>query len=157
MHDRTFPDTVTYLGYPICSSIAQRNIAFQRLYSSIQQCIHIYSQRNLSIRGRATVLNTLIFSKLWHVMRNFIFTKTQLLSLRSLGSSFINFRIFPKLSFRILQQPRHQGGLQVLDPIIQQQALQWGWICPLILAACHSPLLPQYTSTSIPLLQYTLQ
>ncbi|KAK4521393.1 uncharacterized protein ATC70_012008 [Mucor velutinosus] len=157
MHDRTSPDPVTYLGYPICSSLSQRNLAFQQLYNNIQQCIHIHSQRNLSIRGRATVLNTLIFSKLWHVMRNFIFTKAQLLSLRSLGSSFINFRIFPKLSFRTLQQPRHHGGLQVLDPIVQQQALQWRWICPLILAACHSPLLPTYTTPSIPLLQYSLQ
>ncbi|KAK4510360.1 uncharacterized protein ATC70_004790 [Mucor velutinosus] len=89
-------------------------------------------------------------------MRNFIFTKAQLLSLRSLGSSFINFRIFPKLSFRTLQQPRRHGGLQVLDPIVQQQALQWRWICPLILATCHSPLLPTYTTPNIPL-QYTLQ
>ncbi|KAK4520293.1 uncharacterized protein ATC70_008426 [Mucor velutinosus] len=119
MHDRTSPDPVTYLGYPICSSLSQRNLAFQQLYNNIQQCIHIHSQRNLSIRGKATALNTLIFSKLWHVMRNFIFTKAQLLSLRSLGSSFINFRIFPKLSFRTLQQLRHHGGLQVLDPIVQ--------------------------------------
>jgi hypothetical protein len=157
MHDRSSTDPVTYLGYPICSSLSQRNLAFQQLYKSIQQCIHIHSQRNLSIRGRATVLNTLIFSKLWHVMRNFIFTKNQLLSLRSLGSSFINFRIFPKLSFRTLQQPRHLGGLQVLDPIVQQQALQWRWVCPLILAACHSPLLSAYTTPSTPLLRYTLQ
>ncbi|CEP08653.1 hypothetical protein, partial, partial [Parasitella parasitica] len=113
MHDRTSPDPVTYLGYPICSSVSQRNVAFQKLYNTI------HSQRNLSIRGRTTVLNTLIFPKLWHVMRNFIFTKTQLLYLRRLGSSFISFRIFRKLSFRTIQQSCHQGGLQVLDPIIQ--------------------------------------
>ncbi|KAK4513348.1 uncharacterized protein ATC70_005342 [Mucor velutinosus] len=90
-------------------------------------------------------------------MRNFIFTKAQLLSLRSLGPSFINIRIFPKLSFRTLQQPRHHGGHQVLDPIVRQEALQWRWICPLILVACHSPLLPTYTTPSTSALQYTLQ
>ncbi|CEP10134.1 hypothetical protein, partial, partial [Parasitella parasitica] len=33
-HDRTSPSPLTYLGYPICSSIAQRNVAFQKLYTS---------------------------------------------------------------------------------------------------------------------------
>ncbi|KAF1797749.1 hypothetical protein V8B55DRAFT_1345902 [Mucor lusitanicus] len=78
-------------------------------------------------------------------------------AIHNLGSSFINFRIFPKLSFRTLQQPRHHGGLQVLDPILQQQALQWRWLCPLILSACRSPLLPTYNTPNLPLLQFTLQ
>ncbi|CEP12431.1 hypothetical protein, partial, partial [Parasitella parasitica] len=49
------------------------------------------------------------------------------------------------------------GGLQVLDPILRQQALQWRWLCPLILSACRSPLLPTYNTPSLPLLQFTLQ
>jgi hypothetical protein len=52
-------------------------------------------------------------------MRVTTFTQAQLLSLRGIGASFINFRIFPKLSFSTLNQPRHLGDLNILDPIIQ--------------------------------------
>lgn len=156
-HDRTDPNPITYLGYPICSSITQRNNAYQQLITKIRLSAFTHSQRNLSIRGRATVLNTLIFSRLWHVMRNFIFTQQQLQSFRSVGSNFINTRIFPKLSFCTLQQPRHLGGLKILDPILQQQALQWRWACPLLLAACNSHLFTRYTTSNLPLLQHALQ
>ncbi|RCH85670.1 hypothetical protein CU098_009186 [Rhizopus stolonifer] len=43
-HDSTSPEAVIYLSYPTCSRI-------------------------LSVRGRATVLNSLISSRLWHVLR----------------------------------------------------------------------------------------
>ncbi|CEP12682.1 hypothetical protein [Parasitella parasitica] len=89
-HDRTSATPLIYLGYSICSNITQRNVAYQKLYDSIRNAIHIHSQRQLSIRGRATVMNSLIYSTLWHVMRLTTFTKSQLLSLRSLGASFIN-------------------------------------------------------------------
>ncbi|GAN04725.1 hypothetical protein MAM1_0071c04189 [Mucor ambiguus] len=90
-HGRTFATPLIYLGYPICSNITQRNVAFQKLYDSIRNTIAIYSQRNISISGRVTILNSLIYPKLWHVLRLTTLTKTQLLSLRSLGASFISF------------------------------------------------------------------
>lgn len=155
-HDRTSSSPLTYLGYPICSSITQRNIAFQKLYDSIRNDTHLHSQRNLSIRGRVTVLNSLIYSKLWHALRLSIFTKTQLLSLRGLGTAFINTRIFPRLSFDTLSQPRSSGGVGLLDPLKQQQALQWYWVCPLLLHYLRSPLLAKYTVPSLPVLMYTL-
>ncbi|CEP19785.1 hypothetical protein [Parasitella parasitica] len=139
-HDRTSPSPLIYLGYPFCSSITQRNVAFQQMHDTVRNTTHIHSQRNVSIRGRVTILNTLIYSKLWHVLRLSVFTKSQLLSLRSLGTSFINNRIFPRLSFDTLTLPRNRGGLGLLDPLRQQQALQWRWVCPLLLLAIESPV-----------------
>ncbi|KAK4515528.1 uncharacterized protein ATC70_010478 [Mucor velutinosus] len=155
-HDRTSATPLIYLGYPICSSITQRNVAFQKLYDSIRNAIALHSQRNISIRGRATILNSLIYSKLWHVLRLTTFTRAQLLSLRSLGTSFINFRIFPRLSFATLSLPRSAGGLGLLDPLSQQQALQWYWVCPLLLQYLVSPAFPKYTTPSLSVLTYTL-
>lgn len=155
-HDRSSPSPLIYLGYPICSSITQRNVAFQKLYDSIRNTVILHSQRNISIRGRTTILNSLIYSKLWHVLRLTTFTKAQLLSLRSLGASFINFRIFPRISFTTLALPRSAGGLGVLDPLFQQQALQWYWVCPLLLQYLDSPALAKYTPPSLSVLTYTL-
>lgn len=52
-------------------------------------------------RGRVTILNSLICSKLGHVLRLSVFTKAQLLS-SSLGTFFINARIFPRFFFDAL-------------------------------------------------------
>ncbi|CEP12354.1 hypothetical protein [Parasitella parasitica] len=133
-HDRTVLSPLTYLGYPICSSIAQRNVAFQKLYTMIQTAISIHSQRIVSIRGRS-----------------------QLLSLRGLGTAFLNYRIFPRIFFALLSQPRANGGLGLLDPLKQQQALQWRWACPLLLDTMQSSLLSRYTVPSFPYLAYPLK
>jgi hypothetical protein len=153
-HDRSSANPLTYLGFPICSSITQRNMAFSNLYDKIKSACFIHSQRSVSIRGRATILNTLIYSKLWHVLRLAIFTQTQLLRLRSLGSQFLNNRIFPRLSFSTFSLSRQQGGVGLLDPVKQQNALQWRWICPLILSETNST---NKLQPSLPLLRHILK
>jgi hypothetical protein len=114
-HDRTSPTPLMYLGYPICASLTQRNTAFTNLYTSIKQSCFMHSQRQLSILGRATVLNSLILSKLWHILRVFNLTQEQISSLQNLGPTFINHHIYPRLSNNVTQLPRHQGGLGVLN------------------------------------------
>ena len=131
-HDRSSPAPIRYLGYPLCSSVTQRNVAFSRIVATIRQSCFLHSQRQLSIRGRATVLNSLIYSKLWHVLRLSTFTKSQMSIIRGIGSSFVNHRIFPKFAFNLLRAPRSQGGLALLDPVDQQLALQWRWLYPLL-------------------------
>ncbi|KAG1444012.1 hypothetical protein G6F56_010463 [Rhizopus delemar] len=112
----------------------------------------MHSQRQLSIRGRATVLNTLIYSKLWHILRLFPFTKVQLQQIISIGSSFINRNIFPRISIATLQLPRNKGGLGILNPVTQQHALQWRWISPVL----QSDILDN-SSNCLYFLRYTLQ
>jgi len=132
-HDRTSPSPLRYLGYPLCSSVTQRNIAFSRVADSIRQSCFMHSQRQLSIRGRATVLNTLIYSKLWHILRFTCFTKAQMSAIQQIGSSFVNHRIYPRFDSDLLKLSRSKGGLALLNPSIQQKALQWRWLYPLLL------------------------
>ncbi|KAI8047091.1 hypothetical protein BDF21DRAFT_352450, partial [Thamnidium elegans] len=98
---------------------------FDQFCSLIRQNRFIHQQRQLSIRGRATILNTLIFSRLWHVMRLFIFIKAQLLAIRGIGTQFINHNIFPRLAFDTIQIRRSKGDLGIIDLVKQQNALQW--------------------------------
>lgn len=126
-----------------------------QLFDKIRQSCQLHSQRHLSIRGRATVLNTLIFSKLWHVIRFFTFTTSELATLRGIGSSFINAGIFPKISFNSLTLPRAKGGLGILDPASQQNALQWRWLRPLLkhpIPAAHrlTPSIPYHYHLCFP-------
>ncbi|ORE02522.1 hypothetical protein BCV72DRAFT_215073, partial [Rhizopus microsporus var. microsporus] len=63
-HDKTSPQPLVYLGYPVYTSIAQRNSFVDQLLLKAQIACTLHSQRSLSIRGRVTVLNALLFSKL---------------------------------------------------------------------------------------------
>ncbi|KAI9362850.1 hypothetical protein BD770DRAFT_407917 [Pilaira anomala] len=72
-----------YLGYPAFFSTSQKTVFFDKLLQTITTSCQIHSQRQLFIRGRVTVLNTLILSRLWHVLRLFPLTKQQLAKLKN--------------------------------------------------------------------------
>ncbi|KAG0169397.1 hypothetical protein DFQ29_009697, partial [Apophysomyces sp. BC1021] len=68
-HDCRAPQALVYLGFPLVSSTLQRDTFLEKLLQKIKHACNIHRQRRLSVLGRATVLNTLIFSTLWHVLR----------------------------------------------------------------------------------------
>ncbi|ORE02871.1 hypothetical protein BCV72DRAFT_214371, partial [Rhizopus microsporus var. microsporus] len=67
-HNWTSPQSLVYLGYPVYTNVAQRNSLVDQLLLKVQAACTLHSQRSLSIRSRVTALNTLLFSKLWHVL-----------------------------------------------------------------------------------------
>ena len=147
-HDRNSPMPLIYLGFPICFSKTQQNRYVEQLQDKVQKACDIHSQRQLSVRGRATVLNSLLYSKLWHVLRLLPLTQQQLSKFRSIGHAFLTHRSFPKIRFDYLVAHRHDGGLGVLNPKTQQLTLQWVWLQPLLLQTETSPVL-KYLSYTI--------
>ncbi|KAI8365779.1 hypothetical protein BD560DRAFT_401671 [Blakeslea trispora] len=71
-----------------------------QLFASIRAQCFLQGQRRLSIRGRATVLNSLILSQLSHVFRLLPLTKSYFQALDSLCSKFLNegHRISPSMA-----------------------------------------------------------
>lgn len=113
-HDQTWSEPLTYLGFPLFSSSPQLQVFLGRLLHSIQSACQLHSQRQLSIRDRATVLNSLILSRLWHVLRLVgAAPSTFFRQLRSVCGQFLMTRMFPLISFERLCQPRHRGGVRV--------------------------------------------
>ncbi|KAI9488874.1 hypothetical protein BDB00DRAFT_736199, partial [Zychaea mexicana] len=116
-------------GVPLATSTAQHRLLIDRLLISIRNGCYLHQQRQLSVHGRATVLSTFLLSRLWYVLRLTV-TDTS-------ASSFkLRYRAsYPALS-RTASFPEspypQQGGLQVLDPRAQHQALQLRWIQPLV-------------------------
>ncbi|OAD65395.1 CCHC-type zinc finger transcription factor [Phycomyces blakesleeanus NRRL 1555(-)] len=97
------------------------------------QKYHIHHSRSLSIRRRATILNTLVLSKLWHVLRVTTVPMLFFHRLCSIMSKFLQYCTFPSISLATLCQPLSRGGLGILNPQVQQAALQLHWLRPLIL------------------------
>lgn len=152
-HDKTATDPLIYLGYPILSSKLQQTNYASSLIAKIKQYCLLHSHRNLSLRGRATILNSLLYSKLWHIMRIFTLTKTQLKTIQQIGASFINNNVkVTRFLFNTLTLPRNKGVLNLIDPVIQANALQWRWLRPLLDPTQQQP---QFM-VSLPYSKYTL-
>ncbi|KAG1045890.1 hypothetical protein G6F43_011211 [Rhizopus delemar] len=137
-HDRRSVKPLIYLGYPLMHSNTHHNWLQSHLIAKISRACDIHKQRNLSIRGRATALNTLILSTLWHVLRVTWISQATLGNIRRICRKFLMFRVFPPIASDILHLPLQQGGIGALDPAIQQQALQFRWLTPLL--QHHYPL-----------------
>lgn len=82
----------------------------------------------LPLRGRVTVVNSLVLSTLWYILRLVALDASFYKSLRSIISQFINTDIRPPLSYANLRLPLLQGGLGLIDSQAQQHSLQLRWI-----------------------------
>ncbi|KAG2194681.1 hypothetical protein INT47_013056 [Mucor saturninus] len=127
---------------------------------NISKCQWLDDIRNLSINGRTVILNTLLLSKLWHVLRVVPLTKGQIERLRGICSTFLNPSRFSKIAYRNFVPYKTKGGVGILDPLVQQLKLHWRWLADLII----SPALLQqptyshrsFLHTSVPYLKYGL-
>ncbi|CEP14139.1 hypothetical protein [Parasitella parasitica] len=102
-HDSRSPSPVRYLGFPLHTSLAQRDSYLTQLLERVQQGCLIHQQHGLSVHGTAAVLNSLNLSKLWHALH-----------VLSVPVSFL----------RSIQS----GGLGLINPDLQQCALQLRWL-----------------------------
>ncbi|KAK4516082.1 uncharacterized protein ATC70_011044 [Mucor velutinosus] len=112
-HDQNATAPIIYLGYPICSSTAQKNSYFDALLTRLRGFCRLHS----------------------------------------LGASFVNQNAkLTRFSFATLCLPRSHGGLGLLDPAVQINALQWRWLHPLLHPSDPTPP----TKTSLPYLRVIL-
>ncbi|KAG1042928.1 hypothetical protein G6F43_011780 [Rhizopus delemar] len=127
-HDHTKPQPLRYLGFPVIQSLAQRRYVENQLLQNVKTQCGIYSQRQLSIRGRVILVNTLILSKLWYCLRVVSLPKHFFKQIRSIIYQFIMKGIKPGFQYALLCQPIIKGGLGLLDPLIQHRCLQFRWL-----------------------------
>ncbi|KAG1445200.1 hypothetical protein G6F46_011756 [Rhizopus delemar] len=114
-HDCHSVNPVNYLGYPLYTSTAQRDSYLAGLLRKINTACVLYSHRSLS-----------------HVLRVTSVPRAFLEKVKSVIGAFLTRRMFPRISMATLCLPRTLGGLGVLDPVTQQNALQLRWILPLL-------------------------
>jgi hypothetical protein len=145
-HDCITAGPLTCLGFPLYLSTKQRDSYLNALLDKIRNACNAHSQRSLSIHGRVTILNTLILSELWHVIRVTSVPLSFFSKLKPTMSSFLFYRMFPRIGVASMCQPRSKGGLGVFDPQIQQGALQLRWILPLLQLSLSGELAFSYWS-----------
>ncbi|OBZ81689.1 hypothetical protein A0J61_10262, partial [Choanephora cucurbitarum] len=121
------PSAFRYLGFYICYTVAQRQSVESMLLEKIKTQIQVFSSRSLSFRGRASVANTLILSKLWFTLRILNPPKRFFVKVRSLIYSFVWQKKYPLVAFNQLCLPYTSGGVGLLEPSRQHMLFQVKW------------------------------
>ncbi|KAG0954419.1 hypothetical protein G6F40_012583 [Rhizopus arrhizus] len=144
-HDHSSPSPLRYLGFPLIQSFHQRRYLEQQLLQTVKSQCTIYSQRRLSIKGRVTIVNALILSKLWYVLRMVHLPTTFFRRLNSVIYQFVWHNCKPKIKYTQLCLNLKLGGLGLLDPQIQRHNLQIRWLRQLLEdnhpQSCSQPIL----------------
>ncbi|CAO0798869.1 unnamed protein product [Mucor circinelloides] len=142
-YDSHSPGYVKYLGYPIWFSNHQRDVYVSELLGKVNSAVELFSTRQVSIYGKANIANTMILSKLWHVIRIVPLPLDVLKQLKSIIYQFVMSGLFPQLKGNSFFLPRDQGGLGLIDIASQQHALQFRYIRTLLQG--NAGLIPDFT------------
>lgn len=125
-------DPIIYLGYPLLQSIAQRTTFCKTFLLQLRQSIELHNRRGISLLGRATIANSLILSKCWYILSVVPVPLSFIKEIRSVVCNFVTSSIFPRISWSLMITPRENGGLGILDPVLQQKALYYRWVDPIL-------------------------
>ena len=91
----------------------------------MQECAKTQSQRNLSLKGKAIVINTLISSKLWFIANVFPIPKDLIPEINKIIFGYLWKGLAAEpIARETLFLPRDRGGLGIMVPLIQGQALR---------------------------------
>ena len=91
----------------------------------MEECAKIQSQRNLSLKGKTIVINALISSKLWFIANVFPIPKDLIPEINKIIFGYLWKRSAAEpIAWETLFLPRDRGGLRILVPLIQGQALR---------------------------------
>lgn len=92
---------------------------------------YFLKQRHLSVRGSGLVANTILLSKVWHVLRVVLAPSRWIKDIKSIVSQFV-LPFWPRPSFSVLCLPRKHGGLGLIDINQQHLALHLVYIQRLV-------------------------
>lgn len=101
---------------------------FEKRIKSFKTILDIWKQRNLSLKGKVTVLNTLALPSLIYVSSVIDTPKRVIAEIDNLIANFIWDNKTPKISKRTLIQNITKGGLKLCDYDTKVKALKLSWV-----------------------------
>jgi hypothetical protein len=103
-----------------------------RLLENLRTSIKICNTRSLSVVGKATVLNSLLLSKYWYLIRVTSLPINDIQTIVSIATQYLRKGIFPVIPWSTWTKPKPYGGVGVLDVATQQASLYFRWVQPLL-------------------------
>ncbi|KAG1471611.1 hypothetical protein G6F56_002027 [Rhizopus delemar] len=113
-HNSDSGSYVRYLGYPLVSHNKQLQVFLDEIKIKISYHCLLLKERNLSIWGKSLVANSLLLSRLWHVLRVVLVPKTWIIEIKSIVRKYLlSFRPAPSWNTLCLQDKF--GGVNLVD------------------------------------------
>ncbi|KAG2194762.1 hypothetical protein INT47_012064 [Mucor saturninus] len=130
-HDSSCSGAVRYLGYPLYHTSDQLDSFLDDVRIKIVRHSTILRQRNLSLRGASLVANSLLLSRLCHILRVVAVPTRWLDSVKTLVRSYL-LPFWPRPAMSTIYLPKKFGGVGLVDIHLQQLALQHIYVKRLI-------------------------
>jgi hypothetical protein len=118
-HDSTSIGSVRYLGYPLYHTDVQLLHFLDAIKVKLERHANMLRQRHLSIRGTGLVANSLLLSKVYHLLRVVPVPDKWLLEVKVVIRKYL-LSFWPAPSWSSLCLPRKHGGVGLVD--IQDQS-----------------------------------
>ena len=143
-YDSFSPSYIKYLGYPIWFSSDQRDAFCQETLQTMQASLDRHMTRNISVYGRARMVNSLFLARFWHFLRNTTLPLSFIKKISSMVYQFVCYKIFPPMKKAVIYSPKELGGLSVIDITVQQHILQQRYVRALLLDNNVSRPIPNF-------------
>ncbi|SAL96925.1 hypothetical protein, partial, partial [Absidia glauca] len=138
-HDSSTATPAIYLGYPLYNSPAQLTTFLTGLTNKLERHINIVKGRNLSVKGKAIVVNSLLLARIWHVTRVTIVPQKWIQAVDKLVREYIC-TFYPRPSLNFLCRPKTEGGLGIINTRDQILALHQVYVHRLLSNHRPNPL-----------------
>ncbi|KAK4518233.1 uncharacterized protein ATC70_001585 [Mucor velutinosus] len=121
-YDSSSVGSVRYLGYPLYHTEEQLQHFLNSITVKIQRHCNLLTKRQLSIRGKGLVANSLLLSRLWHLLRVVVVPDKWLEEIQRVVRQYI-VSFWPTVAWDSLCLPRKHGGIGLVDIKKQHLAL----------------------------------
>ena len=118
---------VRYLGCQVGLDLSAEDMVAPLLLRVRNKLLY-WDTTNLSLPGRVVVANSVLLASIWYVASTWLFSRSIILKLQRLVRNFIwgaslGSRAVAKVSWSVLIRPISEGGLGLIDPMLQSKAL----------------------------------
>ncbi|KAK4509867.1 uncharacterized protein ATC70_007171 [Mucor velutinosus] len=131
-HDESSTGSVRYLGYPLYHTDVQLAHFLDTITVKVQRQYNSLTKRQLSIRDKGLVANSLLLSRLWHILRVVVVPSKWLEEIQRIVRQYI-VSFWPVVAWDSLCLPRKHGGLGLVDIKNQHLALHLIYVKRLLL------------------------
>ena len=104
------------------------NTSYQEIISKMANITQIWSQRNLTIKGKTTVLNSLVGSLVVYQMQMLpLMSKIDIAKINRIVEEFIWNGRKPKIRLTTLQNTIQQGGVKLFNITLKDKSIKTSW------------------------------
>ena len=120
-------EPIRYLGCLVGIDLSPKAM-LSPLLLSIKRKLVYWDAQHLSFAGRVVITNSVLLASMWFIASVWLFSRSAIMKVQSLIRNFLwggknGSRAVAKVAWDVLVMPKSQGGLALIDPLMQSRAL----------------------------------